>query len=392
MQWMARSALVAIGLAVWITCQAQGGDPEVRTMIDRVEQPQYPNRQGFDSMQVHKLMDWFGVPGMSLAVIHDFEIHWAKAYGTADVESGAPVTTETMFQAASLSKPVTAFALLKAVQDEHFGLDDDINSVLASWQLSGPGVTPRLLASHLSGLGDGFGFPGYEPGSPLPTPIEILRGEGPSNTPAIFLERRPLAAMEYSGGGFVVLQLALVDSLHLTFPEIMSRYVFEPLDMSHTTFEQPLPDSRDRFAARAHDDQGQSRGSKWHVYPELAAAGLWTTPIDLAALVIEIQKSVVGESNRVLSRALAEEMVTPVGVGDYSIGFRMTREGQGWYFNHGGSNWGFVSLLVGHKRKGYGLVVMTNSAGGRELVNEIKRRIERAYGWDSLDLPVPRGY
>lgn len=133
-------------------------------------------------------------------------------------------------------------------------------------------------------------------------------------------------------------------------------------------------------------------GAKWHVYPEQAAAGLWTTPTDLARLVIEVQRASQGQSNKVLSRTTVQEMLSPVGVGDYAVGFAIQKIGQGWYFAHGGSNWGFRGTLVAHKVKGYGLVIMTNADQGGAVANELSRRIQRIYEWDSFAEPAPRGY
>ena len=133
-------------------------------------------------------------------------------------------------------------------------------------------------------------------------------------------------------------------------------------------------------------------GAPWHIYPEQAAAGLWTTPSDLARFAIEVQRSAAGKSNRVLSRAMAQEMLSPVGVGDYAVGFSIQKIGQGWYFQHGGSNWGFQAVLLAHKVKGYGLAIMTNADSGSPVIGELTRRIQAAYEWDSLAKPAPRGY
>jgi CubicO group peptidase (beta-lactamase class C family) len=363
--------------------------------IAAIENPQLPDRGGFDAMTLEQVMRKLRVPGISIAVIKDFTVHWVKGYGVADVDTGAKVDTDTLFQAASISKPLTAMALMKAAQDGKFSIDDDINSILRSWKLAGADfnkvqpVTPRALASHTSGLGDGFGFPGYAPGAPLPTIVQILGGQPPSNVGVVALERPPLQAIKYSGGGFVVLQLALTDSLKQPFAEIMRGSVLDPIGMTRSTFEQPLSPERDRNAARAHDGRGLSMGDKWHVYPELAAAGLWTTPTDLAKFAIEIQKSLQGQSNRVLSKASVRDMLSPVGVGEYGVGLALEKRGQGWYFQHGGSNWGFLCQLQAHKLKGYGLVVMTNASSG-QLISEIRSRVERAYGWDSLDRELAR--
>ncbi len=341
-------------------------------------------------------MEEFGVPGVSVAVIRDFEIHWAKGYGVADVETGRPVDTETLFQAASMSKPVAALAVMKAVDEGYFTLDDDINDVLTSWTLPGNGytgerpVTPRTLTSHTAGLGDGFGFPGYEPDEPLPTTVQILDGEDPSNVGDVFMERPPMTAQKYSGGGVTVMELALSDAVGRPFRAILDDWVLGPIGMENSTFEQPLPAERDRNAARAHDGDGEAMGPKWHVYPELAAAGLWTTPSDLARFLIEVQRTHRGDSERVVRQATVGEMLSPVGVGDFAVGFSIEKEGVGWYFGHGGSNWGFRGLMLAHKVKGYGVVVMTNGSRGSLITREVKKRVERAYNWDSLHEPPVR--
>ena len=353
---------------------------------------------GLGERTLATLMDSLGVPGVGIAVIRNFEVHWAAGYGIADVETGAPVDTETLFQTASISKPVAAMAVLRAVQDGLFTLDDDINDILVSWTLDGGAftwdrpVTPRSLTSHTSGLGDGFGFPGYDPSDPLPTVTQILDGHELSNVGPVFMERPPLSFEEYSGGGVTVMQQALSDARGRPFADILWDDVLQPVGMVNSVFEQPLSPQRDRNAARAHDGAGRSRGPTWHVYPELAAAGLWTTPTDLARFAIEVQRSAMGASNRVLSRTTVQAMLSPVGVGGFGVGFEISRMGQGWYFGHGGGNWGFRCTLLAHKVKGYGLAIMTNADQGGALAAELSRRVQTAYAWDSLAQPVRRGY
>lgn len=361
-----------------------------------IESPQLPDRNGLDSYSLEQLMEKYGVPGVSIAVIKDFKIHWAKGYGTADVKTGAKVDTETMFQAASISKTVNAMAILKLAQDGKISMDSDINSMLKSWKIPDSPftkdqvVTPRSLASHISGLGDGFGFPGYNPNKPLPTTVQILNGDKPSNVGKVLMARPPYTAYHYSGGGITILQLLLTDVTGRDYTDVLQNSVLGPIGMTNSTYVQPLPPSRDQNAARAHNGAGKSMGAKWHVYPEYAAAGLWTTPSDLAKFAIEVQKSLRGEANNVLSQTAIKEMLTPVGVGNFAVGFSVTKNGQGWYFSHGGSNWGFRCLLVAHKVKGYGFVVMTNAQRGSTITNELRERIERAYGYDSLDKSVIR--
>jgi CubicO group peptidase (beta-lactamase class C family) len=387
---------VLLGIALAACSASAGAQTSVSEVMARIEASQTPNRQGLDPFTLQEIMDKYHVPGLSIAVIRDFEIHWAKGYGSSDVATGTPVENDTLFQAASISKPVAAMAVLKAVEEGKFSLDDDINKILKSWQLpvdgftpGGP-VTPRALLSHTSGTGDGFGFPGYHPSAPLPTTVQILDGQSPSNVGAVRMERPPLTGMKYSGGGVTIMELALVDALGKPFPRILEEWVLGPIGMTESAFEQPLGPKRDAKAARAHDGQGKAMDAKWHVYPELEAAGLWTTSVDLAKLAIEVQKSLRNESNRVLTRESVREMMEPVGVGDYAVGFEISKMGEGWYFGHGGGNWGFRCDLEAHKVKGYGVAIMTNGDNGGILIRELKDRIARAYDWDSIDKPIPR--
>ena len=374
---------------------ASHGQDGAAALAVRIEAAQSPNRQGWDPYALQELMERFGVPGVSISVIKDLQIYWSKGYGQADVTTKSPVRSDTMFQAASISKPVTAFAVMRLVDAGKLSLDEDVNRYLKSWKLPeneftrGRPVTLRALLSHTSGTGDGFGFPGYQPSAERPSLVQILNGEKPSNVGPVFWERPPFTAFKYSGGGTVVVQLLLTDTLAKPFHEILDELVLEPVGMTNSTYEQPLPPQRAANAARAHNGRGREMDAKWHVYPEQAPAGLWTTPTDLAKLAIELQKALRGES-KLLSRASAQEMVTPVGTGPYAVGFAIERRNEGWYFGHGGSNWGFQCNLLTHRLKGYGFVVMTNSDSGGRLNAEVETRIAAAYGWDSLDKPVPR--
>ena len=347
---------------------------------------------------IDALRKQFNVPGVSVAVIKDFKIEWARGYGVMDAATNAPVTADTLFQAASISKTIAAMASMKAVQDGRFALDQDVNTILKSWKLPGGEytkerpVTPRSLMSHTSGTGDGFGFPGYSPDAPLPTLPQILDGQAPSNLRAVRLERPPLTGFKYSGGAVMIQQLALMDAVGRPFADIARDWILTPIGMTNSTYEQPLPAARQKQAALAHSRTGARMDAPWHVYPEQAAAGLWTTPTDLAKFLIEAQETLAGRSTRVLSRASMLEMVTPVGVGPFAVGFQIGKQGEGWYFMHGGSNWGYQCNMIAHRIKGYGLVIMTNSDSGGALMQELGRRIQQAYKWDVFDQPIPRTY
>ena len=362
---MTAAAATSVALVLALTGSSAAPDSPA-DYIARIEGPQSPNRQGFDPLTIEQMMARFKIPGVSVAVFQNFEIHWAKGYGVADVENKAPVGEQTMFQAASISKPVTAMAVMRAVQDGKLSLDTDINTILESWKVPASEhtktqpVTLRALLSHTSGSGDGFGFPGYHPEAARPTVVQILNGEKPSNVGKVLFERPPFTYFKYSGGGTTIVQLALIEHLKRPFPELLKTTVLDPAGMKDSTFEQPLSAERDKHAARAHDGQGRTRDAKWHVYPELAAAGLWTTPSDLARIAIDLQRSVAMDQGKVLSRATARAMLTPAGVGPHAVGWGIDKRGEGWYFAHGGSNWGFQCLLVGHMTKGYGVAIMTN--------------------------------
>jgi len=314
----------------------------------------------------------------------------------ADVESGRKVDPETAFQAASISKPITAMAALRLAQEKRLSLDADVNSILKSWKVPetdltrGHPVTPRSLFSHTSGADDGFGFPGYDPALQRPTPVQILNGGVPSNVGPVKFARPPYAAFKYSGGGLTLMQLALSDLTGKPFAELMQAQVLGPLGMTGSSYQQPPGPAMTARAARAHSGTGLAMDAPFHIYPEQAAAGLWTTATDLARFLIEVQTAVRGPAGKVLNQASAREMVTPVGVGPYAVGLSVQKRGEGWYISHSGSNWGFRADMIAHVRKGYGVVVLTNGDGGSALINEMEARVAAAYGWDLLDRPLPR--
>ncbi len=323
------------------------------------------------------------VPGVSIAVIHDGKIEWARGFGVTRI-GGPGVTPDTLFQAASISKPVAAMAVLHIVESGKLDLDADVNQYLKSWKVpaskftENAKVTLRELLSHTAGM-TVHGFPGYASGAPIPTLVQILNGEKPANTPAIFVDTVPGTNWRYSGGGFVVAQLLLQELTGQPFPKMMHDLVLAPAGMARSTYEQPLPQNRISEAAMPYQRNGEAVIGGPHTYPEMAPAGLWTTPSDLARYAIEIQKDLAGKSGGVISQAMAREMLSP-GLNKWGIGIGTGGAASHPYFTHGGANEGFQCNLVAYN-SGDGAVVMTNSDNGGQLAAEIIRTIAREYGW-----------
>ncbi|MCY3599348.1 MAG: serine hydrolase [Gemmatimonadetes bacterium] len=322
-----------------------------------------------------------GVPGVSVAVLVDGEIAWARGYGLADVESGRPVTPNTLFQAASISKPVAALAALRLVESGRVDLDGDVNAYLTSWQVpenefteQAP-VTLRGLLTHRAGL-TVWGFPGYGPDEEAPDGPGVLDGHG--NTDPVRVYKAPEESWRYSGGGYTVMQQLVADVRGAPFAEVMREEVLDPIGMARSTYEQPIPPERRDDIATGYRPNGDRVPGGWHTYPEQAAAGLWTTPSELALYAREMQRAWRGESTGVLGEALAREMLTP-DADDWGLGPAISGDGE--RFRHGGSNQGFRCTFAAYIDGDNGVFVMTNSDSGSELASEIAITVAHAYGW-----------
>jgi len=338
-----------------------------------------------EGYSIAERMEHYNVPGVSVAVINNGEIEWAKGYGVIEVGSDQAVDSETLFQAASISKPVAAMAALRLVEEGVLNLDEEVNLKLASWKIpeneftANTKVTLRHLLSHTGGLTVN-GFPGYAASAEVPTLVQILDGVEPANTDPIRVDTEPGTIWRYSGGGITVAQQLMIDVSGKPFPALMKETVLEPVGMSRSTYEQPLPEALAGNAARAHGGDGSMIEGRWHTYPEMAAAGLWTTPSDLARFAIELMKSYAGESNKVLSQEMAAEMLTEQMDG-YGLGISVGGQGEWTQFSHGGSNEGYRCYFGAYTSKGMGAAVMTNGNSGSDLASEILRSIAREYGW-----------
>jgi CubicO group peptidase (beta-lactamase class C family) len=362
--------------------------PEIQRRIERVcaclTAPIVEKDDPHACQTLHDRMTADRVPSISIAVIHNGEIEWAQGFGVAQLD-GAPVTAETLFQSGSISKPVAAMAALRLAQEGKLSLDTDVNQALTSWKIppsaAAPGavVTLRELLNHTAGL-TVQGFPGYAAGTPIPTLVQILNGEQPANTAPVRLEAPPGSRWKYSGGGYTVMQQLLIDVSHEQFAKLMRDAVLAPIGMTRSTYEQPLPMELRAGAATPYNADGTPVAGGPHTYPEMAAAGLWTTPTDLARYAIEIQRSLRGDANHVLSAEMTKQMLV-TGQGNYGLGLVIGGSPENPYFSHGGINAGFENSLVAYQRTGEGAAVMTNTQGGQQLADAVIRSIASVYGW-----------
>jgi len=328
-------------------------------------------------MKVHR------VPAVSVTVIEGSTIQWSRAWGLADVAMGLAATTDTRFQAASISKPLTALAVLRLIERGRLGLDEDVASYLAGWDIprlqgvSGA-ITVRGILSHTAGLSV-HGFAGYREGTRVPNTLEVLAGEAPANSPPVVADRAPGSEWRYSGGGYTVAQL-LVETLTGRSFELEMRDILDELGMTSSTFAQPPPDTLTSAVAVGYRQSRESVQGRWHTYPEMAAAGLWTTPTDLARYALAVASWFRGEMDGVLSPGMTRTMLAP-GLNGWGLGPSTAGEGLDFRFQHGGSNEGFRSELVYFPRRGLGAVILTNADGGSPLIGEILAGIAQEYEW-----------
>jgi CubicO group peptidase (beta-lactamase class C family) len=330
-------------------------------------------------------MAHYKVPGLSLAVIDSGKIVWARGFGVTETGGPDSVTTETLFQAGSISKPTFAVGLMRLVQDGKLDLDENVNHLLVSWKVpenrftAKEKVTLRRILSHNAGL-TVHGFPGYEAGTPVPTVVQVLNGEKPANTPPVRVDTFPGAISRYSGGGTTIAMLVVTDVTKEPFPKFMQETVLGPAGMTHSTYEQPLPAAWAPNAATGTYQDGSSVKGRFHIYPEMSAAGLWTTATDLAKLAVELQHTYAGQSNQVIDQATFKQMLT-VQKAPFGIGYALNDSGPNLSFEHNGADEGFQALFIAYAERGQGFFAMANSDNGLALIDEIVGSVAEEYGW-----------
>lgn len=323
------------------------------------------------------------IPGASIALIEGGDIVWATGLGVLRSGGADPVTTDSLFQAASISKPVAAFAALKLVEDGALDLDEDVNEMLLSWQVPAHEfegtVSLRHLLSHTAGV-TVHGFPGYDSRITAAHLLDVLQGIEPANTGPIFVDTPPGRQFRYSGGGYCIVQQLVIDTTDQEFPDALWDLVLEPLGMVSSTYAQPLPTAWQARASHAHQGSEPGAGG-WHVYPEMAAAGLWTTATDLARFAVEILQVERGRPGRVVSPATVREMLTSQNEAGIGLGLFLKGEGPARSFEHSGSNFGFRCEMIAFPETGQGAVLMTNSSRGGELFQPVREWLGAEYDW-----------
>lgn len=375
-------------------CAPLHAENDVATRIERVTQGLRPvvSIAGDPTWSLDERMTHYGVPGVAITVIDDNGIAWTRVHGLADRETGDKVRRDTLFQAGSVSKPVAAFAAMRLVQYDKLALDEPVNDRLIAWHIPDNEFTAKVpvtldhLLSHTAGL-TVHGFNGYAVGAPIPSIQQVLDGAPPANSPPVRVDLLPGSHWRYSGGGYTIMQLLMSEASGLDFASLMKKQVLKPIGMRNSTYQNPLPDKWLSRAAAGVLPDGSAVPGKRHTYPEMAAAGLWTTSQDLALFALEMQKALKGKSE-LLTRDSASDMLRARADGQYGLGFGLIDVNGEAYFGHGGWDEGFCASLTAHQRQGKGVVIMIN-ANQPDFMDEVMRAVAFEYAWPGFKQYTP---
>ncbi len=356
--------------------------------------------KGFKGWNILDRMKYYKVPGVSVAVIRNYKVAWAKGYGLADTTTKVPVTTETMFSAGSISKFLMAVTALKMVEKKQIALEAPINNYLSSWKIADNDFTRkapvslRMLLSHSAGTSQTSYF-GFTPNQPLPNLVEILSGAKISESRPVVVNSEPDKEFRYSGGGSMIAQLALMDVSKQSFESLTQSILFDKLGMKNSTFTQPVSSKFLKQCAWAYSSASWFKGMPY-VYPQQAAAGLYSTPTDLAKFFIDVQKSLLGKG-KVLGQAMAKQMLRPqqnvsdgsykeqIAIGPFLIQRTDNKDPKGVYFEFTGVNAGFLAFGMASVEGGNGVVIMMNSGDDvNGLGKEIRRAVAKTYDWTNF--------
>ena len=342
-----------------------------------------PNQYGlpqnlFDRMTLEQ------IPGLSITVVNGGEIEWARGFGVKEYGQPASVTTETLFEAASITKTIFTVALMKLVSEGVLDIDEDVNSYLKSWRVPKNGnwqpiVTLRQILSHTAGLNI-HGVAGYARGDTIPTLVQVLNGEPPSIQPPITVDGIPGLQNRYSTGGYAIAEQVVIDVVGCSVAELVHEIVLEPLQMVHSSMDEPLPSRLEKMMATGHTWGRQPIKGKFQAHT-LGVSRLRTTPSDLARLGIEFQRALQDKPTRVISNASAMQMLNPPIGNEWGLGLRVAGRDDSIRFWMTGSSFGFVAMWVFYRDVGKGAIVMNNFDWGDLFLYEVTRAIAREYAW-----------
>ena len=346
-------------------------------------------------MKLSELMAKLRVPAVSVAVIHDGRVDWAKAYGFSDF-GGAPISPETLFYAPSFGRLVTALTVLRLADRKKINIDADVNTYLRSWKVPENGFTDRAKVTLRQLLSDSAGinvesFRRYRRGEPVPTLVQVLKGEKPATNEPVRVEAVPGTRWRYSGGGFAIVQQLLEDVTGQSFAELARELVFDPIGMSHSTYDPWSPKAVATGVATPFRNTGEPMSRVPETTPVMTSGGLWTTPTDMALCAIALQNAIAGNSTAIITRAMAKELLGPGLAPSTSFGPGVDRQALGVgvggtehpYFAQDSTNPGFRSTLFSYTQ-GDGIVVMSNSDAGSEISWPLLRAVAQEYRWSEF--------
>ena len=382
--------LIVAFIISFVTACSSSHTDDVQSRIDAVENSLIAAVINAGSepagMSLPDRMQHFQVPGVSIAVINNGEIEWAKGYGVTEAGGTQAVMTDTVFQACSVSKPVSVTGIMLLAQSGAIDISRNVNDYLRSWRLvdnaftTTEKATVQRLMSHTGGT-NVSGYGGYPAGNAIPSLLQVLNGTLPANTDPVQVVYVPGSRYSYSGGGMEVLHQMAEDVTGMPFQSYMKNNLLSPLGMNSSDFVQPMAGPLATRAAKAHDMDGIMIQGGWRTYPELIAAGLWTTPSDLACLLIEVQKATTTNTGKLLTQQTAMRILTPQPNSSMGLGFALANGKGGLIFNHSGSTFGYKSYMTAYRDRGQGIAVMTNGDNGYALFMEIIRAVAKVYGW-----------
>ena len=345
--------------------------------------------------QLDTLLDEYKLSGVSLAVIDNYEVVLTASSGEKRFGSGQKIDDETAFSTASISKPVTALLVAMLEEQGKLSLDDSVSKYLKRWKLNSTdfpnpeAITFRRLLSHTAGTTQG-GFVDYYEGDDVPTAIDSLNGvKVPRYDKPISLMFEPGTSWAYSGGGYVIVQIALEDLTGMSLPELAQTMLFEPLNMSRTTMYQPNHDAFLSNVASVHNDDLTVIGTGLPICPQIAPSGMWSTPTDMAKLLIEMQNALAGKQTQVISDDVARtttHIETLDVAGGWGLGWMRTeaKANQDW-FSHGGSNTGTGGHIMGTMDGGRGIAIFGNGGNPARIpvIEILSADIMAQLGWNT---------